>query len=71
MSATAIEYLFITSDYLVKVNGQVTSLSASTRLGCIAPTRALVKLGYDARTYSTVPGTAEAETVVPTAKRVV
>jgi hypothetical protein len=71
MSAAAIDYLFVTSDYLVSVNGQVTALSASTRLGCIAPTRALMRLGYDARTFSTAPGTAAAAAAVATAKRVV
>src|SRR5688572_13491546 len=71
MTASAIEYLFITSDFLVGVDSQVTARSASTRLGCIAPTRALIGLGYDARTYSVAGGTATAEEVVPTAKRVV
>jgi hypothetical protein len=71
MTAEAIEYLFLTSDYLVSVNGQATALSASTRLGCIVPTRALVRLGYDARTYSTAGSSAPAEAVVPFAKRVV
>jgi glycosyltransferase involved in cell wall biosynthesis len=71
MTAPAIEYLFITSDFLVSLDAQVTAFTASTRLGCIAPTRALMRLGYDARTYSVAGGTAAAEEVVPTAKRVV
>ena len=71
MTGAAIEYLFLTSDHLVSLDGQVTALSASTRLGCVAPTRALMRLGYDARTYSIAPGTAAAEAVLPAAKRVV
>jgi hypothetical protein len=71
MSAAAIEYLFITSDFLVNIDGQVTALSASTRLGCIAPTRALMRLGYDARTYSVAQDATAARAVVPSAKRVV
>jgi hypothetical protein len=71
MSAPAIEYLFITSDYLVSIEGQVTALSASTRLGCILPTRALMRLGYDARAYSVATDTTAAEAVVPSAKRIV
>jgi hypothetical protein len=71
MTAGAIEYLFITSDALVSIDGQVTAFGASTRLGSIAPTRALMRLEYDARTYSVAGGTAAAEQVVPSAKRVV
>jgi glycosyltransferase involved in cell wall biosynthesis len=71
MTALPIEYLFITSDYLVNVESQVTAFNASTRLGSIVPTRALMRLGYDARTYSIAGGTAVAEDVVPAAKRVV
>lgn len=71
MTGPAVEYLFITSDVLVSIDGQVTGLSASTRLGCIEPMRALIRLGYDARTYSIAPGTAAAEALVPAARRVV
>jgi hypothetical protein len=71
MSAAAIEYLFLTTDALVSIDGHVTALGASTRLGCIAPTRALVRLGYDARTYSTKASPGAAEAMVATAKRVV
>jgi glycosyltransferase involved in cell wall biosynthesis len=71
VTAPAIEYLFITSDFLVRIDSQVTALSASTRLGCIAPMRTLMHLGYDARTYSVAGDSAAAEEVVPSAKRVV
>jgi hypothetical protein len=65
------EYLFVTSDFLVSLDGQITALGASTRLGSIAPMRALMSLGYDARTYSLAGGTGAAEEVLPQAKRVV
>jgi hypothetical protein len=71
MSTPAMEYLFVTSDYLVSIDGHVTAFSASTRLGCIAPMRALMHLGYDARTYSVAGETAPAEAAVRLAKRVV
>jgi len=71
MSTPAIEYLFLTPDYLVSIAGQVTAAMASTRLGSIAPTRALMRLGYDARTYSVAAGTGPAEEVVRSARRVV
>jgi hypothetical protein len=66
-----IEYLFITSDALVKVNDEVTAYGASARLGSIAPSKALMHLGYDARTYTVAGGVAAAAQVVPAAKRIV
>ena len=54
MSDARIEYLFLTPAPLVKINGQVAALGASVRLGSLAPTRALMGLGYDARTFSTI-----------------
>ena len=71
MSAAVIEYLFVASDFLVDLDGQVTAFGASTRLGCIAPTRALMRLGYDARTFSAAGDVAPVENVLPKAKRVV
>lgn len=71
MTTAAIEYLFITPEFLVKADGQVTAFGASARLGSIAPTRALMRLGYDARTFSVAADTAPAEEAVRTAKRVV
>jgi hypothetical protein len=66
-----IEYLFITPAPLVKVDGAVTTFGASARLGSLAPTRALTKLGYDARTFSVAGDTGPAEEAVRLAKRVV
>ena len=48
-----IEYLFLTPAPLVSIDGQVTAFGASVRLGSLAPTRALMRLGYDARTFTT------------------
>jgi hypothetical protein len=65
------EYLFVTSDYLYSVQGEVTANGASTRLGCLGPSKALASLGYDAATYSVASGMAAALEVVGSAKRVV
>lgn len=65
------EYLFVTSDYLYSMHGEVIANGASTRLGCLAPCRALVSLGYDAATYSVASGMAATLAVVASAKRVV
>ena len=53
MSDARIEYLFLTPAPLVSIDGQVTAFGASVRLGSLAPTRALMRLGYDARTFTT------------------
>jgi hypothetical protein len=66
-----IEYCFLTPDSLVSVDGQVTAFGASARLGSLAPMQALMRLGYDARTFSALGDTAPAEAAVRTAKRVV
>lgn len=71
MSAPAIEYLFITPGPLVSIDGHVTSYSAATRLGSIAPARSLMRLGYDARTFSLAGGIEPAEAAVAAAKHVV
>lgn len=66
-----VEYLFLTPASLVNMNGTVTAFGASTRLGSLAPTRALTSLGYDARTYSVAGDIAPAEEAVAQAKRIV
>jgi hypothetical protein len=66
-----IEYLFLTPAPLVSIDGQVTSFGASVRLGSLAPTRALMRLGYDARTFSANGDAAAALQAVAAAKRVV
>jgi hypothetical protein len=71
MTVPPIEYLFVTLDYLVSIDDAVTAYGASTRLGCIAPSRALMDLGYDARTVSAAGDAARARQAVPAAKRVV
>jgi hypothetical protein len=71
VSAPPIEYLFITSDYLVEVDGELTAIGASTRLGSIGPVNALMQLGYDARAYSIATDPSPAEKVLPRANRVV
>jgi hypothetical protein len=71
MSAPAVEYLFITRDYLVDIEGEITALGASTRLGSVAPVRALMQLGYDARAYSVATDPAPTEALIPAAKRIV
>ena len=71
MSEPRIEYLFLTTAPLVVLEGQVTSLGASVRLGSLAPTRALMRLGYDARTFSTAADEAPASDAAAGAKRVV
>jgi hypothetical protein len=71
MTAPAIEYCFLTPDALVNVDGQITALGASARLGSLVPTRALVKLGYDARTFSLAGDCAPAEAAVRSARRIV
>jgi hypothetical protein len=71
MSDARIEYLFLTPAPLVKINGQVTALDASARLGSLAPTRALMGLGYDARTFSTIGDATPATRAATNAKRVV
>lgn len=67
-----IEYLFLTPAPLVSIDGQVTAFGASVRLGSLAPTRALMRLGYDARTFTT-SGEASAAAIraAASAKRVV
>jgi hypothetical protein len=49
----------------------VTAFGASVRLGSLAPTRALARLGYDARTFSTAGDATEATRAAANAKRVV
>jgi hypothetical protein len=71
MSAAGIEYLFITPAPLVNVGGVVTTFGASARLGSLVPGRALMRLGYDARTYSVAGDTGLAEEALRQAKRVV
>jgi hypothetical protein len=66
-----IEYLFLTPAPLVSIDGQVTSFGASVRLGSLAPTRALMRLGYDARTFSTSGDATAATRAAAGAKRVV
>jgi hypothetical protein len=67
----AIEYLFLTTDYLVNLGGRITARGASARLGSLAPMHALAELGYDARTFSIMADPAGAEKAVRAAKRVV
>jgi hypothetical protein len=71
MPAPGPEYCFITSDILASIDGQVTAFSPSVRLSSLAPTRALMKLGYDARTFSVCADTAPAEAAVRSARRIV
>jgi hypothetical protein len=71
VSETRIEYLFITPAALVSVGGQVTTFGASARLGSLAPSRALMRLGYDARTFSTAGDETPAMQAAAVAKRVV
>jgi hypothetical protein len=71
VSAQAIEYCFLTPDALVNLDGQITAVGASTRLGTLLPTRALMKLGYDARAFSLVADLAPAQAAVRAAKRIV
>ncbi len=66
-----IEYLFLTAAPLVSIDGQITSFGASVRLGSLAPTRALMRLGYDARTFSLSGDAAAANGAAANAKRVV
>ena len=65
-----IEFLFLTTDRLFKVGGQITAQGASTRLGCVAPMHALAKLGYDAR-ISNVLADPSVEKAVSSARMVV
>ena len=71
MTARAIEYCFVTPATLVNLDGQITALGASARLGSLVPTRALTTLGYDARTFSVATDPAPAEAAVRSAKRIV
>ena len=71
MSEARIEYLFLTAAPLISIDGKVTAFGASVRLGSLAPTRALMRLGYDARTFSTSADVAAAERAAASAKRVV
>ena len=71
MSAGGLEYLFLTRAPLVKLGEQTTSYGASARLGSIAPARALGRLGYDARAYSTSGDPALLDEAIRSAKRVV
>jgi len=71
MSIAGLEYLFLTCAPLVKLGEQTTSLGASARLGSVMPARALGRLGYDARTYSTTGDLALVEEAMRSAKRVV
>jgi hypothetical protein len=71
MSDPRIEYLFLTGAPLVSIDGQVTSFGASVRLGSLAPSRALMRLGYDARTFSAAADEAQATRAAASAKRVV
>lgn len=71
MTARGIEYCFVTPAALVNLEGQITALGASARLGSLAPTRALTKLGYDARTFSVAGDPAPAEAAVRSAGRIV
>ena len=71
MSDERIEYLFLTPAPLVSIDGQVTSYGASVRLGSLAPTRALMRLGYDARTFSISGDRSAALRAAAGAKRVV
>ncbi len=66
-----LEYLFLTCASLVRIDGVTTAYGASARLGAIVPTRALGRLGYDARTYSVTGDPALAEEAVRDAKRIV
>jgi hypothetical protein len=71
MSDPRIEYLFVTPAPLVNMNGHVTTFGASARLGSLAPARALMRLGYDARTFSTAGDEMPATRAAAGAKRVV
>jgi hypothetical protein len=71
MSASGLEYLFLTCASLVKVGEQTTSFGASARLGSIAPARALGRLGYDARAYSATGDIAAVEEATRSARCVV
>jgi hypothetical protein len=71
MSEPRIEYLFITPAPLVSIDGQVTTFGASARLGSLAPAKALMLLGYDARTFSTAGDEAPALRAAADANRVV
>lgn len=71
MTDPRIEYLFVTPAPLVSVDGQVTTFGASARLGSLAPARALMRLGYDARTFSTAGDEMPATRAAAGAKRVV
>jgi hypothetical protein len=53
------------------MGGVITTYGASARLGSLMPARALMRLGYDARTYSTAGDAAPAEEALRAAKRVV
>jgi hypothetical protein len=68
MSTAAIEYLFITPAPLVEVDGVVTTFGASARLGSLVPARGLMRLGYDARTFSVAGDPAPAEAALRSAK---
>jgi glycosyltransferase involved in cell wall biosynthesis len=71
MNQPPIEYLFITSAPLISIDGYVTTVGASARLGSLGPTRALMRLGYDARTFSTSGDSAAVERAAASAKHVV
>lgn len=71
MSAAGIEYLFVTAGSLLTVEGRVTAFGASVRLGSLAPTYALNRLGYNARTFSISADPAGAEVAAANAKRVI
>jgi hypothetical protein len=71
MSAARIEYLFLTAGSLITLEGRVTAFGASVRLGSLAPTYALNRLGYNARTFSISADSAGAEGAAASAKRVV
>src|SRR6185436_10821579 len=68
---TQIEYLFLTPAPLINMGGVITTYGASARLGSLMPARALMRLGYDARTYTTAGDAAPAEEALRAAKRVV
>ena len=71
MKPGEIEYLFLTTDSLFKVDGRITAHGASTRLGCLAPVHALAQLGYDARVNNVLADFSAAQTAVSAARRVV
>jgi hypothetical protein len=71
MNEPRIEYLFITPAPLVNIDGQVTTFGASARLGSLAPAKALMRLGYDARTFSTAGDETPATLAAASAQRVV